>query len=102
MNAAKDSNITADKTTTTYNIKVPSGATEEQMDKIVRNLREKMGPENCGGGGAPAPGGAPPAGDGGAKAAAAEVAASQERAKADADIAEQKRQAAEEVKRAAK
>ena len=91
MNAAKDSNITADKTTTTYNIKVPSGATEEQMDKIVRNLREKMGPENCGGGGAPAggaPGGAPPSGDGGAKAAAAEMAASQERAKADAEIAE--------------
>ena len=86
--AAKDAQITADKTTTTYNVRVPSGASDEQMDKIVQKLREKLGPESCGGaGGAPAgapAGGAPGApgapgaaagGDAGAKAAAAEIAA---------------------------
>ena len=33
--AAKDAQITADKTTTTYNVRVPAGASDEQMDKIV-------------------------------------------------------------------
>ena len=85
--AAKDAQITADKTTTTYNVRVPSGASDEQMDKIVSKLREKLGPESCGGaggapagapaaGGAPGAPGAPAGGDGGAKAAAADIAAS--------------------------
>ena len=95
--AAKDAQITADKTTTTYNVRVPAGASDEQMDKIVQKLREKLGPESCGGGPHPAgapgvpgvpgappapgapvlPGGlpTPPPGDAGAKAAAAEIAA---------------------------
>ena len=107
--------MTADKTTTTYNVSIPKDASDEKLNEIISKLKGKV----CPYAGVLGPDGKPIVGPDGkptvppipnligldenmaAKKAAVDIANHQERSKADAEISEEKRKAADEIKREA-
>ena len=108
--------MTADKTTTTYNVTIPKDASDEKMNEIISKLKGKV----CPYAGVMGPDGKPIVGPDGkpvgmtsmpnltgldenmaAKKAAVDIANAQERSKADAEISEETRKAADEIKREA-